>query len=85
MRPSMDDRDQPIFNDIRIDLRSSRWVSNPQDQESDLPPPHRSVPSRIPRYAGREEDGIFRWNSSVFQNILRFIQPIQSILLDRST
>ena len=65
MRPSMDDRDQPIFNDIRIDLRSSRWVSNPQAEDYD-PPPRRSVPNRIPRYSGRrEKEANISWNRSV--------------------
>ncbi|CAF3725352.1 unnamed protein product [Rotaria sp. Silwood1] len=49
MRYGMDDNVQPIFNDIRIDLRGNDLNNNSYTNENDQRS-HSSVPSRISRY-----------------------------------
>ncbi|CAF1183422.1 unnamed protein product [Rotaria sp. Silwood1] len=49
MRYGMDDNVQPIFNDIRIDLRGNDLNNNSYTNENDQQS-HSSVPSRISRY-----------------------------------
>jgi hypothetical protein len=48
MQHGMNDNIQPIFNDIRIDLRNNNQSSSGNDQRS-----QGSVPSRISRYSGK--------------------------------
>ncbi len=45
MRYGMDDNVQPIFNDIRIDLRTNKPGNDQRSQGS--------VPSRVARYSGK--------------------------------
>jgi hypothetical protein len=45
MRAGMDDHIQPIFNDIRIDLRGNKPANDERSQGS--------VPSRVARYSGK--------------------------------
>lgn len=47
MRHGIDDNVQPIFNDIRIDLRTN-GLNNDQRSQG-------SVPSRVSRYSGKLE------------------------------
>jgi hypothetical protein len=46
MNYGMNDNVQPVFNDIRIDLRGNNRPGNDQRSQG-------SVPSRIARYSGK--------------------------------
>jgi hypothetical protein len=52
MRHGMDDNVQPIFNDIRIDLRNNGLNNNQYRTENDEKS-QSSVPNRVARYSGK--------------------------------
>jgi hypothetical protein len=53
MHYGTNDNVQPIFNDIRIDLRKNGLNNNQQPIENEQRSQLSSIPSRISRYSGK--------------------------------
>lgn len=54
MHHGTNDNVQPIFNDIRIDLRNNGLNKNQQPIENEQRSQQSSVPSRVLRYSGKK-------------------------------